>query len=290
MTDLYQPAIIKELLLHDGKGSKSQIASALAGYDLSVLEYYKAVVMRWPKITLEKHGIVAYQASGQQFSLCHFPDDAAVRDEAVRICDAKIAEWIERKRLKERAPEAGASVRYELLKEAHGKCQLCGIDRSISPMDIDHIVPRSRADKFGRVRKGERWIDVNSRENLQVLCFRCNRAKRETDDTDFRRTSKLVRDRIPEIIAGEGRTVDVVELSGPKLIAALKDKLVEEHAEFISAASVADSLAELADMIEVILAIGSKLGAEESRLTEMVLKKREERGGFSKGFFARAIT
>jgi predicted house-cleaning noncanonical NTP pyrophosphatase (MazG superfamily) len=179
------------------------------------------------------------------------------------------------------APEAAASIRYRLLKDANGKCQLCGIDRLISPMDIDHIVPSNKADKIGRVSKGEHWIDVNSPENLQVLCFRCNRAKRETDDTDFRRTSKLVRDRIPEIIAAKGRVAETTTLRGQKLLDALKDKLVEEHAEFVSAGSIGDSLDELADMIEVILSIGAHLGAKEEILADLVRKKREEREGFS---------
>jgi hypothetical protein len=49
MTDLYQPAVIRELLAHNGKRSKSQLAAALAQYDLSVQEYYEGIVMRWPK-------------------------------------------------------------------------------------------------------------------------------------------------------------------------------------------------------------------------------------------------
>src|SRR5690606_29934398 len=115
-------------------------------------------------------------------------------------------EWVEKKRSKEKAPEAGASVRYEVLKAAGGKCALCGISAELRPIDIDHIIPRALANKNGKVRKDGRLIDVNSRENLQALCFSCNRAKRDTDQTDFRRTAKLVRDRIPELIRADGRS------------------------------------------------------------------------------------
>ena len=55
MTDVYQPVVVKELLTHDGKRTKAQLAAALAQYDLSVQEYYERIVMRWPKITLTKH-------------------------------------------------------------------------------------------------------------------------------------------------------------------------------------------------------------------------------------------
>jgi hypothetical protein len=61
MTDVYQPVVIKELLLHGGRRTKAELASALAAYDLSVQEYYERIVMRWPKITLSKHGIIDYE-------------------------------------------------------------------------------------------------------------------------------------------------------------------------------------------------------------------------------------
>lgn len=53
------------------------------------------------------------------------------------------------------------------------------------PMDVDHIIPSSKANKYGKIQKDGRWIDVNAIENLQALCFACNRGKRDTDTTDF---------------------------------------------------------------------------------------------------------
>jgi hypothetical protein len=61
MADVYQPVVIKELLLHGGLRSKGELASALAAYDYSVKEYYERIVMRWPKLTLSKHEIVEYE-------------------------------------------------------------------------------------------------------------------------------------------------------------------------------------------------------------------------------------
>ncbi len=285
MTDVYQPVIIKELLLNDGTCTKAELASALAGHDFTVQEYYERIVMRWPKITLTKHGVIDYERKGSMFSLRAYPEHAGDRDQAIAICEEKINGWLERKRIRERSPEAGASVRYEVLKSAKGKCQLCGIASEIRPIDIDHIVPRSKANKNGKIRLHGKLIDVNDPENLQALCFSCNRAKRDADETDFRRRDKLVRDRIPDLIRAEGREPIVKELTGNALTNALYDKLIEEHAELISAKDAGQKREELADLIEVILALGDQYGLSNGELMRLVQDKRKERGAFSKGYF-----
>lgn len=285
MTDLYQPAVIKELLLHKGQRTKAQLAASLAQYDLSVQEYYERIVMRWPKITLTKHGIIDYERQGALFHLRDFPEDAEAQVEALRICEEKIAQWREMKRSKEKAPEAGASVRYEVLKAAGSKCQLCGIPAALRPIDVDHIIPRSKANKHGKVCKDGSWIDIHDPENLQALCFSCNRAKRATDDTDFRTKGKLVRDGIPAMIEAEGRSPNIRQLKGQALLSALYEKLVEEHAEFITAEKPEQKLEELADMVEVVFALAERLGADESALMAIRGRKRHDRGGFAEGHF-----
>lgn len=175
-------------------------------------------------------------------------------------------------------------IRYEVLKEARGKCQLCGIASEVRPIDVDHIIPRSKADKNGKVRLNGQLIHVHDRQNLQALCFSCNRAKRDGDQTDFRRREKLVRDRIPEIIKGLGRSPKVAELKGQELRAALYEKLIEEHAEFLHAKSISEKLEELADLIEVALAIGAQFGADKRHMLSLVKEKRTERRGFSRGY------
>jgi 5-methylcytosine-specific restriction endonuclease McrA len=187
MTDLYQPVIIRDLLLHEGARTKKELAAILASYDASVQEYSEKIVMCWPKITLTKHGIVSYQRQGSVFHLSAYPDNATARQEAVALCEAKITEWLDKRRSVDRSVQGNASIRYTVLKEAHGKCQLCGIPAEIRPIDIDHIVPRSKADKNGKIRLNGRMLDIDDKENLQALCFTCNRAKRASDETDFRR-------------------------------------------------------------------------------------------------------
>jgi len=61
-----------------------------------------------------------------------------------------------------------------LLREAKGRCALCGATKNERPLDIDHIIPRSKGGK-------------TEYENLQVLCSKCNRTKRDRDDLDYRK-------------------------------------------------------------------------------------------------------
>src|SRR5262249_24089267 len=118
--------------------------------------------------------------------------------------------------------------------------------------------------------------------NLQALCFRCNRAKRDKDDTDFRLPEqKLVRDRIPDSIGTSGRTAVTRVLQGRELIDRLFEKLVEEHAELLAS----ESLDEVADMIEVLFALAKQLGHSEEAVILRRKAKREERGGFDRGLY-----
>lgn len=287
MTDVYQPAVIRELLLHDGTQTKSQLAASLASYDLAVQDYYERVVMRWPRLTLQKHGIVEYSRKGHLFKLCDFPINDEVRRRAIEICSAKITTWLARKTSRTSSSGRSASLRYQVLKSALGKCALCGIPSQLRPIDVDHIIPRSKANKNGKVQKSGKWIDVDSEENLQALCISCNRAKRDSDQTDFRRKEKLVRDRVPELIRADGREPIIKTLHGNALLSALQEKLVEEHAEFIAAENTASRLEELADMIELIDALAIQLGATSEDLTRLVRQKRDQRGGFKMGLLYR---
>jgi predicted house-cleaning noncanonical NTP pyrophosphatase (MazG superfamily) len=98
-------------------------------------------------------------------------------------------------------------------------------------------------------------------------------------------SGKLVRDRIPEIIAADGRRPDFTTMEGEALLSALQDKLLEEHSEFLAAASASAKCEELADLVEVIVALAAHHGYEEDALMEVVARKRAERGGFTSGIF-----
>src|SRR6266540_2923453 len=89
--------------------------------------------------------------------------------------------------------------------------------------------------------------------------------------------AKLVRDKIPQIIRDTGaepvtRVADVEEYR--KL---LRAKLVEEVEEFLSS----DDPNELADVLEVLLALAGDLGVDQDQLEKLRRAKAFERGGFS---------
>lgn len=88
--------------------------------------------------------------------------------------------------------------------------------------------------------------------------------------------NKLVRDRIPELLDGKGVPYEQRTASPEEYKTELIKKLVEEAAEF----SEAGSPEELADVLEVIDAL--KTLPIYTSVDELQIKKRTERGGFSK--------
>lgn len=90
--------------------------------------------------------------------------------------------------------------------------------------------------------------------------------------------NKLVRDRIPDIIAAQGKRAVIRVLSPQEWLAALRAKLQEEVDEY----RAAPSLEELADVVEVIHGLLAAEGVSWARLEEVRLKKRQHRGGFER--------
>lgn len=92
-------------------------------------------------------------------------------------------------------------------------------------------------------------------------------------------SGKLVRDRIPEIVAASGGTPTVVVLSEEDLSEALHLKLAEEAQELRDAAEEA-RLEELADVYEVVCALAAAYGQRLEDVVATAERKRQERGGF----------
>lgn len=94
---------------------------------------------------------------------------------------------------------------------------------------------------------------------------------------------KLVRDKIPEIIAREGKIVSFRALNDEEYVQALHRKLDEEVAEFHQSGSIE----ELADILEVINAL-SPAGISDVEIRR--IGKRTQRGGFDKRYFVTEIS
>ena len=90
--------------------------------------------------------------------------------------------------------------------------------------------------------------------------------------------NKLIRDKIPEIIAAKGQTSKTHIANDEEYWSKLKEKLTEEVAEFAKD----ESIDELADVMEVIAAIQSHKKFTSEAVEAIRMKKHEERGGFDK--------
>lgn len=93
---------------------------------------------------------------------------------------------------------------------------------------------------------------------------------------------KLIRDRIPELLAADGLRYSVEPLDDEAYRLALLAKLIEEAGEAAATAD-ADGLArEIADVYEVIDAILDLHGLDPAAVRALQARRREERGGFAR--------
>ncbi len=95
--------------------------------------------------------------------------------------------------------------------------------------------------------------------------------------------NKLVRDRIPEVIVGNGGFAKIRRLPPQRLMGALKTKLLEEVMELQRAKTQAELVAEMADVREVLDALCAAGDIEPKAVTALQREKRRTRGGFTKG-------
>lgn len=101
--------------------------------------------------------------------------------------------------------------------------------------------------------------------------------------------NKLVRDKIPEIIQGNGekpvtRILDEVEYKSE-----LEKKLNEEYQEVLGATTSEDRIEELADMLEIIDALAAIEGKTLGDVVEVAKQKKLKRGGFEQRIFLERV-
>jgi len=101
--------------------------------------------------------------------------------------------------------------------------------------------------------------------------------------------SKLVRDKIPEILEKKGIKGEIRILDNDsEFLSALCNKLLEEVNEFIDVSSDTNDVRikeELADVLEVINTICKLKKYDFNSIEQIRGKKRLERGGFDKRIF-----
>ncbi|WP_436371771.1 nucleoside triphosphate pyrophosphohydrolase [Cytobacillus sp. BC1816] len=92
--------------------------------------------------------------------------------------------------------------------------------------------------------------------------------------------NKLVRDRIPEIIAETGKNYSTRILDQSEFIQELKKKSIEELDEYLNANNDEEAIEELSDLLEVVHALAETHGASIEKVEELRRHKAKERGGF----------
>jgi len=97
--------------------------------------------------------------------------------------------------------------------------------------------------------------------------------------------NKLVRDRIPEIIAGTGSESETKILSNEEVIRQLKIKAVEESNELQSAEELDDVKNEMSDVLEILVSLPKRLGISMDEIEKIRKDRAEKRGSFDKGIF-----
>jgi len=191
MSHIYQPVMLLELLKCHGRASVSQIAKALLSHDESQIEYYEQITKNMVGRVLTKIRQVTDRDAGG-YTLREFsnltPEQTAT---LIAMCEAKIERFVDKRgsaiwlhRSKSKGYIAGTS-RYEVLKRAKFRCELCGISADEKALEVDHILPRNCGGG-------------DEEHNLQALCYSCNATKRDRDDTDFRGMAEAYMDRSPD--------------------------------------------------------------------------------------------
>ena len=178
MSHVYQPVMLLTLLRGGGSSSTADITRTILAHDESQVEYYEDVTKNMVGRALRRHGIVEKDGGG--YSLVGYGElDGEQVGRLIGLCEVKLDEYKARRgrRIWQHRRVSGGYVsgtlRYEVLKRARFRCELCGVSADVRALEADHIVPRSRGG-------------ADDPDNLQALCYRCNASKCDRDDADFR--------------------------------------------------------------------------------------------------------
>jgi ATP adenylyltransferase len=180
MSHIYQPVMIKRLLEGNGSATDNEIAAVLVNFDPSQLEYYKKITNNMVGKVLRSHHIVNKERN--QYKLADYESlRPEQKTELINLCSLKIDDYIKRRKdaiwahRRTNRNNVPGTVRYEVLKRAQFRCELCGISANEKALEVDHITPKNLGG-------------IDSINNYQALCYTCNASKRDRDNTDFRET------------------------------------------------------------------------------------------------------
>jgi ATP adenylyltransferase len=177
--------MLKVMIQNGGRASIRDIASAFLAHDESQIDYYSEITKRMPGRVLASHGIVQRQGDGFRLVADVEVLTPEQRQALVSLCDRALDDYRERRgeriynHRRTALGDISGTVRYEVLKRAGFRCELCGVAADERSLEVDHILPR-------------RHGGTDDPSNLQALCYKCNANKGARDDTDFREVRKAM--------------------------------------------------------------------------------------------------
>jgi len=191
MSHVYQPVMLRVLLENGGTASTEDVAKALLSYDRSQVEYYEIRTKNMVGKVLTQNGVIEPIKDGRRITGYKLTSGHLTEEETgalVDLCQQRLTDYINQRGdgiWGHRSISDGyvpGSVRYEVLKRAKYRCELCGAHEEHAALHVDHILPRAKGGS-------------DDLSNFQALCVTCNTNKRDRDDTDFRGVLETYKER-----------------------------------------------------------------------------------------------
>ena len=147
MSHVYQPLMLLTLLKGKGRATIREIARTILARDESQIEYYEQITKNMVGRVLRSHDVVERQ--GEAFRLVDFERLSETEvEQLVSLCVTKLEAYEEARagRMWSHRKQSGnlvsGTLRYEVLKRARFRCELCGVSADGSR--------RSRSTTFSR--------------------------------------------------------------------------------------------------------------------------------------------
>lgn len=133
---------------------------------LGCIEYYEQITKNMVDRVLTKNRGIT-EKDNEIYRVKGFTELSKIEvDALIARCDAKIAEYLDKRSdpWSHRRKSTGyipGTQRYEVLKRARFRCELCGVSADYKAIEVDHIIPRNKGG-------------TDDTSNLQALCYSCN--------------------------------------------------------------------------------------------------------------------
>jgi ATP adenylyltransferase len=262
MSHVYQPVMLREILRRNGAATVNDVARALLAEDRSQVEYYEQITKAMVGRVLTKNRGIT-EKDNETYRVKGFSELSKREvDELIARCDAKIAEYLDKRNdpWSHRRKSTGyipGTERYEVLKRARFRCELCGISAEHKAIEVDHIIPRNKGG-------------TDDTSNLQALCYSCNSTKRDRDNADFRDIAASYKKRDAHCVLCEIDAKRVIAEN--ELSFAIRDgyPVSDKHTLIIPKRHVADFFDLYQPEINAVHALLLEIKNEISRVDTMV--------------------